>query len=135
LPIISQSWLRANASKRDFCTGTVIGLILGWLLASFSGEWRPAGNGRIVNSRTGQIRVVSTGENVEDYLKRIAEDEAVAREKAEQRAADAEAWWKRNPHLKPKDPFGGWGEDVLPPDIAESMAAEKERAARAAEAK
>ena len=128
-------------SRRDFAIGIGIGSVVGWLFASLQGEWRPAGEDRIVNSRTGELRVTTTGENLDVFLKRVRNEQRLAEAAAEvnaaevkSQAADAEAWWTRNPHLRPKDHLGGWDQNfLLEHDAAKIEAAKKERALRAAE--
>jgi hypothetical protein len=56
-------------------------------VAGCAGEWKPTGDGKtVVNTRTGEIRVTSTGESVKDFNARVAIEKA--RDK-ERRAAAA----------------------------------------------
>lgn len=102
-------------SKRDAGIGLAIGLILGWLLAGFFGDWRPVGDGRIVNSRTGELRVTATGEDLDDYLLRMRQErEAEEKRAAERRLHDStqpgvpgEKWnwsgWENDEIARPRD--------------------------------
>lgn len=99
---------------RDLGIGLAVGLAVGWMLAGFFGEWRPAGNDRIVNARTGALRVTTTGENLGDYLTRVkrereAEEQRMALERIERE--------RREKALPPEKRNGGWGDDFLPPDL------------------
>jgi len=64
--------------------------ILVLALAGCSGEWKPSGDGKtIVHTRTGEIRMTATGETVEEYNGRRAEEQLA--EKTAQSIKNAEA--------------------------------------------
>jgi hypothetical protein len=68
-----------------------VGFAIGLSLTLMRGEWLPAGNGRIVHTRTGELRMVANGEDAKTFYDRqkmelqIAADEAEQSRKAGQR--------------------------------------------------
>lgn len=102
-------------NKRDVGIGLAVGFVLGWLLAGFFGDWRPVGDGRIVNARTGELRVTATGEDLDDYLLRLRHE----REAEEKRAAARRRYESAQPAIPgAKWNWSGWENDeiVRPPE-------------------